>query len=140
MVGKYWEHFPNESGVGVRGVGGTVEEAFEQAAVALAHAITDPKEVATLEEVDIECEADDDGTLLAEWLTALIREMAAKQMLFSRFDVKISGNRLRATVWGEGADKSRHKPAAGVKGVMRKGLLARRDQTGTWLAQCVVVV
>ena len=37
-----WEHYAHGADIGVRGIGPTVEEAFEQAAVALAGVITDP--------------------------------------------------------------------------------------------------
>jgi len=140
MIGKYWEHFSNDAGVGVRGVGATIEEAFEQTAIALTQAITDPKDVAPLEEVDFDFEAPDNDLLLAEWLNVLVRQMAAKRMLFSRFDVKISGNQLQATAWGEGADNERHRLAVEVKNATHKNLQVRQDETGTWLAQCVVAV
>jgi len=35
MLGKYWEHYAHEADMGIRGVGATKEEAFEQAAIAL---------------------------------------------------------------------------------------------------------
>jgi hypothetical protein len=59
-------------------------------------------------------------------------------MLFSHFDVEINANRLQAVVWGEGVD--RHKPAAEVNGAHPTNMRVREDETGTWLAQCVVVV
>ena len=31
---KYWAHFPHEADVGIRGVGASKQEAFEQAAIA----------------------------------------------------------------------------------------------------------
>ena len=37
----YWEHFPHQADVGVRGLGETLEQAFEQAALAMTAAITD---------------------------------------------------------------------------------------------------
>jgi tRNA nucleotidyltransferase (CCA-adding enzyme) len=48
MIGKYWEHFAHDAGVGVRGIGATKEEAFEQIAMALTAANTDPKEIVPL--------------------------------------------------------------------------------------------
>ncbi len=140
MIGKYWEHFAHDAGLGVRGIGATIEESFEQATMAMTAAITDPKEVVSLEQVEIECEAPDNELLLVEWLNALAYQMATKRMLFSRFDVKINGNQLQAKVWGEGADRDRHKPAVEVKSATHWNLRVRQDETGTWLAQCVVAV
>jgi RNA-splicing ligase RtcB len=41
MGEKRWEHFPHEADTGVRGIGASPAEAFEQAAIALTAVITD---------------------------------------------------------------------------------------------------
>jgi SHS2 domain-containing protein len=46
MLGKYWEHFSHDADIGIRGIGATKEEAFEQVAIALTAVITDPHCVA----------------------------------------------------------------------------------------------
>jgi tRNA nucleotidyltransferase (CCA-adding enzyme) len=140
MLGKYWEHYPHDADMGIRGIGATKEEAFEQAAIALTAVVTDPNNVAPLEEVNIECEAPDDELLFAEWLNALIYQMAVRRMLFSRFEVRIDGARLSGKARGEAVDIGRHKPAVEVKGATYTQLKVARDETGTWLAQCVVDV
>jgi SHS2 domain-containing protein len=140
MLGKYWEHYPHDADIGIRGIGATKEEAFEQAAVALTAVVTDPHNVAPLEEVEIECDAPDDELLFAEWLNALIYQMAVSRMLFSRFEVRIDGARLSGKARGEAVDIDRHKPAVEVKGATYTQLKVARDETGTWLAQCVVDV
>jgi tRNA nucleotidyltransferase (CCA-adding enzyme) len=140
MLGKYWEHFPHDADLGVRGIGATKEEAFEQTALALTAAITDPRNIAPAEEVGIECESLDDELLLAEWLNELIYQMATRRMLFSRFEVRIDDVRLIGKAWGEPVDVGRHKPAVEVKGATYTQLKVERDETGTWLAQCVVDV
>lgn len=42
MMEAHWEHFPHEADMGVRGIGSTKAQAFEQAALALTHVIVDP--------------------------------------------------------------------------------------------------
>jgi len=59
---------------------------------------------------------------LIEWLNSLVYQMTVKRMLFSSFDVKIDGNRLRATAWGEGADIDRHEGATEVKSATHANL------------------
>jgi tRNA nucleotidyltransferase (CCA-adding enzyme) len=140
MPGTYWEHFPHEADIGVRGVGMTKEEAFEQAAVALTAVITDPEEVAPVEEIAVECEAPDDELLFAEWLNALIYQMATRRMLFARFEVRFDNSRLGGRAWGEPVDIGRHNPAVEVKGATYTQLKVTRDETGAWIAQCVVDV
>ncbi|MCI0338798.1 MAG: archease [Acidobacteria bacterium] len=126
--------------IGIRGIGASMEEAFEQAAIALTAVITDPHNVAPLEEVGIECEAPDHELLLAEWLNELIYQMATRRMIFSRFEVTVDRTLLSGKAWGESIDIGRHKPAVEVKGATYTQLKVMRDETGTWLAQCVVDV
>lgn len=125
--------------MGVRGIGATKSEAFEQAALALTAIITDAANVEPREAVEIRCEAPDDELLFAEWLNALIYEMATRKMLFSRFEVKLEGAQLAARAWGEKADVARHKPAVEVKGATYTQLRVAREN-GDWIAQTVVDV
>ena len=112
----YWEHFPHQADIGVRGVGPDLAGAFGQAALALTAAITEPEQVAATTPVEITVTADDPEDLLFDWLNALIFEMATRGMLFGRFDVAIEGGRLRATAWGEAVSVDRHQPTVEVKG------------------------
>jgi SHS2 domain-containing protein len=137
--GAYWEHFAHGADVGVRGVGPTKAHAFEQAALALMHVITDPAQVRPEAAVAIRCEAPDDEFLLVEWLNALVYEMATRRMLFGRATVSIDDHHLEATVWGETVDVARHEPAVEVKGATLTALRVARQQ-GLWVAQCVVDV
>lgn len=135
-----WEHFPHEADIGVRGRGATLGEAFEQAALAMTAAITDPALVAARDAVDIACEAPDEELLLADWLNALVFEMSTRKLLFSRFEARIDGRRLAARAWGEPADAARHQPAVEVKGATYTALRVAREADGQWLAQCVIDV
>jgi tRNA nucleotidyltransferase (CCA-adding enzyme) len=139
-AGTRWEHFPHQADMGVRGIGPTLAAAFEQAALAMTAAVTDPADVALGQAVEIHCEAPDDELLLVDWLNALILEMAARRMLFGRFEVGLDGHRLHATAWGEAVDPARHQPAVEIKGATYTGLEVRRNEAGLWLAQCVVDV
>jgi tRNA nucleotidyltransferase (CCA-adding enzyme) len=135
-----WEHFSHEADIGVRGIGASREEAFEQAALAMIAAITDPQNVRQEETVELACEAPDDELLLVEWLNAVIYESATRRMLWGRFKVRIEGNRLRATAWGEQTEVARHQPAVEVKGATYTNLSVQQDRSGAWVAQCVVDV
>lgn len=138
-MAPHWEHYAHEADLGVRGVGATKAEAFEQAALALTAAVTDPGLVQARSRVRLQCEAPDDELLLAEWLNALVYEMATRKMLFSRFAVKLEGTRLAAEAWGEPLDAQRHRPAVEVKGATYTTLRVAREGD-TWLAQTVVDV
>lgn len=140
VADKHWEHFAHEADMGVRGFGITREEAFEQAALALTAVVTDPKTVTENEVVEITCEAPDAELLFVDWLNALVYEMATRNMLFSRFEVRIDGQRLHGKAWGEKVDVARHEPAVEVKGATYTALSVSPDESGNWLAQCVVDV
>jgi SHS2 domain-containing protein len=140
MFANRWSHFQHGSDIGVRGVGNSKHEAFEQAAIAMTAVITDPDKVAADEFITINCEAPDDELLLADWLNALVYEMATRKMLFSRFDVRCEDNSLRAKVWGEKVDVGKHEPAVEIKGATYTGLQVKHVENDGWLAQCVVDV
>ncbi|OGB01680.1 MAG: archease [Burkholderiales bacterium RIFCSPHIGHO2_12_FULL_61_11] len=136
---NHWEHFEHGADIGVRGIGATKAGAFEQAALALTAVITDPQRVAAVGTVHIRCEAPDDELLLADWLNALIYEMAVRRMLFGRFHVDLNGTHLDAQAEGEPTSVQRHQPAVEVKGATYTALrVAPVD--GGWLAQTVVDV
>jgi SHS2 domain-containing protein len=135
----HWEHFAHEADMGVRGVGTTPAEAFEQAALALTAVTTDPATVAPSVPVDIQCEAPDIELLFVDWLNALIYEMATRKMLFSRFEVKLDGLRLTARAWGEATNVTRHQPAVEIKGATYTALRVAQDDD-RWIAQTVVDV
>lgn len=139
-VTAHWEHFPHQADVGVRGLGATLEQAFEQAALALTAVITDLEIVAPNEMLQISCMAPNAELLLADWLNSLIFEMVTRNMLFSRFEVHLDGNHLDAKVWGEALEVARHHPAVEIKGATYTALKVAQQQDGNWLAQCVVDV
>lgn len=134
-----WEHFSHAADVGVRGFGRSVAEAFEQAAQALAAVVTQA-EIHPLIAVQVQCEAPDVELLFVEWLNAIIYEMAAREMLFGRFEVKLDGMRLDGTLWGEPIDVERHAPACEPKGATYTALRVCREPDGRWSAACIVDV
>lgn len=135
-----WELFEHGADIGVRGFGDTCAEAFEQAAMAVTAVVTDPAGVEPRDVVQMACEAPDDELLLADWLNAVIYQMAVRRMLFGRFEVNLEGRRLQARAWGEPASVVRHHPAVEVKGATFTALHVGPAPQGGWLAQTVVDV
>lgn len=135
-----WSHFPHGADVGLCGYGPTLAAAFEQTALAMTAAITDPAQVQPRQSVRVECEAPDAELLLIDWLNALIFEMATGNLLFGRFEVHIDGNRLSGTAWGESVSRERHEPTVEVKGATYTALEVGRKDDGKWVARCVVDV
>jgi SHS2 domain-containing protein len=140
VADAHWELLPHGADVGVRGVGISKAQAFEQAAEALTAVITEPRSVMSKECIEIACDAPDDELLLVKWLNALIYEMATRRMLFSRFEVRIENIKLQGKAWGEPIDQAKHQPAVEVKGATLTEVAVRQDEDGMWSAQCIVDV
>lgn len=138
LPGRF-EHFPHGADVGVRGMGPSVSDAFAQAAVALTAVVCDPATVAPLRAIAVECHAPDRELLLCAWLNEVITEMATHGMLFSRFRVQATQDRLQAVCWGEPVDRVRHAVKVEPKGATLTELKVE-PMNGGWLAQCVVDV
>jgi SHS2 domain-containing protein len=139
-VGTRWEHFSHQADIGVRGVGATKEEAFEQGALGLTAVVTDVNSLEPKSLVDVSCDAPDDELLFVDWLNAIVYEMATRKMLFCRFKVHIDDGRLEGHLWGQQVDVAKHEPATEVKGATYTELQVGRDRDGAWIAQCVVDV
>lgn len=135
-----WEHFPHVADIGLHGFGPTLDAAFEQAALAMTAVITDLERVRPLVAVPIRCSAPNRELLLADWLNAIVFEMATRRMLFGAFRVAVEDGRLDGEARGEPIDIPRHAPAAEVKGATLSELAVFRDAGGTWHARCVVDV
>jgi SHS2 domain-containing protein len=135
-----WEHFSHGSDIGVRGFGLSIEEAFEQAALALTAIAADVSEVEAIETVEVRCDATDLEMLLVSWLNAVIYEMAVRTMLFRQFRVVVSMSSLSGVLVGEKVDPERHQVAVEAKGATVTSLKVVRDEKGQWIAQCVIDV
>ena len=135
-----WEHCEHDADIGLRAVAPTREALFETMGEALTAIITDPATVQPAETISVSCEAPDDALLLIDWLNALIFEMATRGMVFGRWHVKLSGQKLDARVKGELVDRLRHQPVVEVKGATYTELSVKQDSDGSWHGQCVVDV
>lgn len=121
-VKKRFESLEHTADAYIAAYGNTLEEAFENAALAAFDVMTDIDRVEPLVEDDVEVEAHDEQALLYSWLEELIVKFETTGNLYSRF--KISGIKktpgglaLRATIWGEPFDPEKHPQKVGVKAV-----------------------
>jgi SHS2 domain-containing protein len=135
-----WEHFDHQADVGVRGLGRTRDEAFEEAALALTAVVVPPERIEPREQVRVTCTGDDDELLLLDWLSTVVYEMSARQMVFGRFVARIFGDRLDGELYGEPVDRARHQPGVEVKAATATALHVGQRPDGTWVAECVVDV
>jgi SHS2 domain-containing protein len=139
-ITPYWEHFEHGADIGIRGIALTLEQAFEQTAVAMTAVITNPDQVSASKAVLIRCEASDHELLLLDWINELVYVMAVQGLLFKRYQVAISDGILSATAFGEAVDRQKHQPAVEIKGATFTELHVYQQPDGLWVAQCIVDV
>jgi tRNA nucleotidyltransferase (CCA-adding enzyme) len=122
----------------IQAEGPTLGAAFGQAALAMIAALTDPAAIRLEETIEIECAAPSAELLLADWLNAVVSEMAARGMVFGAFNVDTDGFQLHATASGEHVSQERHGPAIEIKGATLRDLAVSEDPLGEWRARCIV--
>ncbi|MGI9382085.1 MAG: archease [Methyloligellaceae bacterium] len=135
-----WEHFQHDADIGVCGLGPTLPQAFEQAALAMTAVMTDPERVRPRRSVTVRCEAPSADILLFDWLNALVFEMATCGLVFGAFEVSLDDGRLTAKASGEPVSRALHRPVVDIKGATLTELKVEQDAGGTWRVQCVVDV
>ena len=102
--------------------GQNLEEAFENAALAMFEVMTDTTKVNPSQEESVEVEAEDEYALLYSWLEALLVKFEVNGMLCSRFKISSleeneEGFKLKATAWGEKFNPEKHPQRVAVKAV-----------------------
>ncbi|MGZ8153402.1 MAG: archease [Methylovulum sp.] len=136
----HWEHFNHDADIGIRGIGSTLDQAFEQAAIAMTAVITDPAWVSAAEIVSISCQAADKEMLFMDWINELVFLMSTRRLVFSSYQVSIDDGVLTAVASGEAVDVKKHQPAVEIKGATFTELRVCQNPDGAWVAQCVVDV
>lgn len=136
----HWEHFEHDADIGIRGIASTLDQAFEQAALALTAVITDPAAIIEAKAVPINCYEADNDLLFLDWINELVYEMAAQGLLFGRYQVAIKQGKLTATAFGEAVNHQKHQPAVEIKGATFTELHVYQSPDSMWIAQCVVDV
>ena len=102
--------------MGIRGIGKTLEEAFEQAALAMFEIMVETKDLQSIDFISIEVQGNDLDELFIAWLSELLFLKDVEGKMFSRFEVKIfNQKKLVAKAYGESIDVSKHKLKLEVK-------------------------
>ncbi|RLI13474.1 archease [Candidatus Bathyarchaeota archaeon] len=102
--------------------GKDMSEAFENAARAMFETMTNIKEVKPVVQEHVEVEGRDEKELLYNWLEELLIRFDINGRLYSKFHVEeirrtSQGYRLKAQIYGEEFDSSRHLQKVGVKAI-----------------------
>ncbi len=119
---KKFEFLEHIADAYIAAYGRTLEEAFENAALAMFEVMTDTSKVEAKVERTLEASGYDEYELLYDWLEKLLIEYYSDNLMFSRFKVESiertpKGFRLRGKAMGEVFDPSRHESRVEVKAV-----------------------
>ena len=121
--------------VGFETFGSSRKEAFENAARAMFHLITDLDSIEPREEVFIKVTATDPADLLVNWLSELLYLHDAEQWLFRDFELKnLDDHAASGRAWGEKLNRARHRTNLQIKAVTYHQLRLEKCREG-WRAQ-----
>jgi SHS2 domain-containing protein len=134
FAGKF-EFLEHTADVYIRAHGRTMEEAYENAALAMFEVMTDTDKITQMQEETLEVEAEDQYALLYNWLEALLVKFETENMLYSKFQItnweETDENfKFKAKIWGEKFDPKKHPQRVGVKAVTyhRMVIIRERDR------------
>ena len=115
---KEYELLEHTADVGIKAYGDSLDEAFAHAAKGLFDIMTDTSEIKPVQKVEVSLpDAPSLEQLLVDWLSELVFLNGARNLVFGRFDVKISGTSLKATVFGDEYDVKKYRMGTEVKAV-----------------------
>ena len=132
FAGKF-EFLEHTADVYVRAYGRTMEEAYENAALAMFETMTDSEKIAQIQEETMEVEAEDHYALLYNWLEALLVKFETQGVLYSKFQITDwketeEAFKFKAKVWGEKFDPQKHPQKVGVKAVTYHRMVIIREK------------
>jgi SHS2 domain-containing protein len=133
-----YEYLDVSGDAGVRAVGGTLGEAFQEAALGMYGLITDPEGVREAEEHTIEVRREGPEELLVAWLNELIYLFDTRGFIGRSVNVReLTGERLAAVVRGEVFDTGRHDGGLVLKAATYHGLRLEQRDDGGWVAEVI---
>lgn len=134
---KRFEPLEHPSDVGIIAYGKTLPEAFENAAAGMFSLMADIGAVEPKTSFDIKANGEDKESLLVNWLNELIFLEDTKSVLLKDFKIEsFSEGELKAKVFGEELDQSRHKLSRPVKAATYNQLLIE-EKDRVWSARIV---
>lgn len=115
---KPYEYFDVTADVGFYAYGNNINEAFENAGLAMFNVITNTENVGHQKTYDFSIQSEDEISLLFDFLEELLYLHEVEFMLFSNFNVAIDENlNLKATIKGEDIDWNKHERGSEVKAI-----------------------
>ncbi len=117
--------------------GKSLEELMANSAYAMFDIMVDLKDVEPKEERVVEVEGEDYEEMLFNFLNELLVFYGAENLIFSEFEVKIDGNKLKAVAKGEVFDENKHKSKIEVKAATYHKMRVWQEN-GIWKASVIL--
>lgn len=115
---KRFEYFEVTADIGFRAYGENINEAFENAGMAIFNIISNTDYITPSREISFELTSEDEVSLLYDYLEELLFYHEVEFMLFSEFHVEIDDNlNLKATIKGEAMDWDKHERKTEIKAI-----------------------
>ena len=115
---KNYEYFEATADIGFKAYGKNLNEAFENASIAMFNIITDTSGVEPKNKISFEITSEDEVALLYDYLEELLFHHEVDFMLFSEFHVEIDeGLHLKATIKGEEINWDKHERKTEIKAI-----------------------
>jgi len=139
---KKYEYLDHTADAKFLAYGKTLEEAFENAALAMFNVMINTNTISHGLSYDIDLVAEDIDGLLFDWLSEFLFLMDAENLIFGDFRVhsieqKKGQFHLTATVYGELIDLSRHVFDTEVKAATFNAMQVKKLENG-WVLQATV--
>ena len=132
-----YEFLPHTADVKFRAYGKTMEEAFSNAALALAEVITDYNKVEPNIEKTIEVESEDEKALLYDFLEQFIVLLDSENFLLNSVkEIKIEDNKLKAVVVGD-TTLEKYETETHIKAVTYQEMEIKKEK-GQYMLQVVL--
>lgn len=115
---KNFEYFDVTADIGFKSYGKNLNEAFENAGLAIFNIISDTVNINPSNEISFEVASEDEVSLLYDYLEELLFYHEVEFMLFSEFHVEIDENlHLKATIKGESINWDKHERKTEIKAI-----------------------
>jgi SHS2 domain-containing protein len=143
-----YELFEHQADVGVRGLGSTLEEAFQEGAKAMFEVMVDLSQIAPKVGVDVTAFAPNQEELFVEFLNQLLYLRDVQEMFFSDFKINSIEKKeendevmwyLKGVARGEKIKPKIQRIKVDVKAATFSQLSVK-EKDGQWMAQCIVDV
>ena len=134
---KKFEYFDVPADIGFKAYGESLNEAFENAGLAIFNIISDTSDVAPQKEISFEITSEDEVSLLYDYLEELLFYHEIDFMLFSEFHVEIDDSlHLKATIKGEEINWEKHERKCEIKAITFHMMCV--EKTDTVMLQAIV--